>query len=161
MDEALWCLYPHLCTSAQVLLQGSPVRQGTPFGGRSDPGETSRPFLQSELCTALNHRVSGTGKDPQCSLGPLSWTCTGQNHRIPKSHTLSLRALSKCFLPNHPLGEEPFPNIQPKSSLTQLHAIALGPVTGHHREEISACSYASSLEDAVDCIEVSPQSPLL
>ncbi|KAJ7402779.1 hypothetical protein BTVI_83504 [Pitangus sulphuratus] len=62
---------------------------------------------------------------------------------------------------NHPLHEEPFSNIQPKPSLTQLQTIPSGPVTGHYREEISAYPSSSSQEKVADCNEVSPQSPLL
>lgn len=68
-----------------------------------------------------------------------SWPCTG--------HPMCLRALSKRFLnsasfgavptawgarsvPNHPLGEESFPDIQPKPPLTQPHATPVGPVPG-------------------------------
>ncbi|KAJ7403394.1 Voltage-dependent calcium channel subunit alpha-2/delta-1 [Pitangus sulphuratus] len=43
------------------------------------------------------------------------------------------------------------PNLQPK-------AIASGPVTGHHKEEISACP-SSSFKDVEDPSETSPQSP--
>ncbi|KAJ7401682.1 hypothetical protein BTVI_93221 [Pitangus sulphuratus] len=63
------------------------------------------------------------------------------------------------LVPNHPLGEEPFSNIQLKPLLTQLQAVPLGPVTGHHREEISAYPASSPPEEIVDCNEVSPQSP--
>ncbi|TRZ26651.1 hypothetical protein HGM15179_000422 [Zosterops borbonicus] len=42
-------------------------------------------------------------------------------------------------VPNHPLGEEPFPDIQTKPPLTQLQGISSGPVTGHDR----ACSSSS------------------
>ena len=45
-------------------------------------------------------------------------------------------------VPNHPLGEEPFPNTQPEPTLPQLQAVPSGPITGHQREEISA--YPSS-----------------
>ena len=38
---------------------------------------------------------------------------------------------------NHPLGEEPFPNIQPEPPLMQLHAVPLGPVAVP-REQSSA-----------------------
>lgn len=37
------------------------------------------------------------------------------------------------------LGEEPFPDNQPKPTLTQLQAIPLSPVTAHQRTEIYAC----------------------
>lgn len=35
----------------------------------------------------------------------------------------------------HPLCEEPFPKIQSKSPLTQLHAISSGPVIAHQRDQ--------------------------
>ncbi|GAB0194069.1 myocardial zonula adherens protein [Grus japonensis] len=63
-------------------------------------------------------------------------------------------------VPNHPLGEEPFPDIQPKPPLSQLHAIPLGSITGHQREEMNACPFAPPREEAVGHDEVSPQSPL-
>ncbi|KAJ7420327.1 hypothetical protein BTVI_21861 [Pitangus sulphuratus] len=64
-------------------------------------------------------------------------------------------------VPNHPLGEESSSNIQLKPPLTQIHTTPLGPVTGHLREEISACPTSSPHKEVVDCNEVSPQSPLL
>lgn len=39
---------------------------------------------------------------------------------------------------------------------TQLHAIPLGPVTGHHREEIRALPFSAPHEEAADCNEVTP-----
>lgn len=39
-------------------------------------------------------------------------------------------------MPNQPLGEEPFHNIQPEPPQLQLHAIPLGSIAGHQREEI-------------------------
>ncbi|OWK61507.1 Protein tilB [Lonchura striata] len=62
-------------------------------------------------------------------------------------------------VPKHPLAKEPFPNIQPKPSLTQLQAIPLGPDTSYLREEISACLSYSSHEDVEDLNEASPPSP--
>lgn len=53
-------------------------------------------------------------------------------------------------MPNHPLGEDLFPNIQPKPLLTQVHAI----FSGQQREEISVCPSASPSEEAVDSNEV-------
>lgn len=41
-------------------------------------------------------------------------------------------------------------------SPTQLHAVPLGHVIGHQREEITVCVSASSLEELVDSHEVSP-----
>ncbi|KAJ7418363.1 hypothetical protein BTVI_29591 [Pitangus sulphuratus] len=60
-------------------------------------------------------------------------------------------------VPNHPLSEEPFSNIQPKPPLTSGHSLR----SGHQREEISVCSFSSLHKEVVDCYEVSPQSPLL
>lgn len=57
-----------------------------------------------------------------------------------------------------PSDEEVFPDIQP---LLQLHVIPLGSISGHLREEISACPSTSSREEAIGYNEVSPQSPLL
>lgn len=71
----------------------------------------------------------------------------------PDIHLEIKRALSKNFLkvwchepdrlpgepvavPKHPLGEEPFPDIQPDPPLLKLHAIPLGPITANQREEI-------------------------
>lgn len=42
-------------------------------------------------------------------------------------------------VPNFPLDEEPSSDIQLEPPPSQLHAIPLGPITGHQREEISAC----------------------
>ncbi|KAJ7400465.1 methyltransferase-like protein 25 isoform X1 [Pitangus sulphuratus] len=64
-------------------------------------------------------------------------------------------------MPNHPLGEEPFPTIQPKPPLTQLLEIPLGPVSDHHREEISVCPSSSPHKEGINGNEVSPQAPLL
>ena len=62
---------------------------------------------------------------------------------------------------HHPLGEEPFPNVQPNPPLAYLPAIPLGSIIGHQGEEISARPSSSPCEEAVDLNEVSPQSPLL
>ncbi|KAJ7403491.1 hypothetical protein WISP_150648 [Willisornis vidua] len=93
---------------------------------------------------------------------------------ISKTHTMCLRISSKHFLnfdklghspgepvpePNHPLGEEPFSNIQPKPLLTQLQAIASNPVTGHHREEISVCPSSSTHKEVLTAMR-SPLSVL-
>lgn len=92
-------------------------------------------------------------------------------HRHPRNLTLCLRALSKhslnsvrlgavttlleaCSVLNHPLGEKPFCNIQPKPPLTQLHAIYSSPVTGHQREEIGTCPSTSPREEGADLNEV-------
>lgn len=54
--------------------------------------------------------------------------------------------------------EEAFPNIQPEPPLTQLQAIRSDPVTGYHKEEISACLCFSPHEKLGNC-KVSPPSP--
>jgi len=61
----------------------------------------------------------------------------------------------------HPLSEEPFPNVQFELSLTQFHTISMCPVAGHQREEISRSPSAAPLEEAADCDEVTPQPSLL
>lgn len=62
-------------------------------------------------------------------------------------------------LPKYPLGEEPFLDTYPKSPPTQLQAIPLGPVTGHHKNKVSICTSSLPLEEAVDCNSVSPKPP--
>ncbi|KAJ7404307.1 hypothetical protein WISP_146122 [Willisornis vidua] len=64
-------------------------------------------------------------------------------------------------MPSHLLGEKPFPDIQPKPPLTQLHAIPSSPISGHESEEFGACPSASPREDVEDHNKVSPRSPLL
>ncbi|KAJ7401690.1 putative E3 ubiquitin-protein ligase UBR7 [Pitangus sulphuratus] len=61
--------------------------------------------------------------------------------------------------PGEPVPVPNHPHIQPKPPLTQLQAIPSSPVTGHNSEEISACPSSSLCEEAVDCHNVSPQSP--
>ncbi|KAJ7411598.1 E3 ubiquitin-protein ligase RNF38-like protein [Pitangus sulphuratus] len=61
----------------------------------------------------------------------------------------------------HPAGHSPQQNTVMVDIHDQIHAIPLGPITGHQREEINACPSASSHEEAVDYNEISPQSPLL
>lgn len=61
-------------------------------------------------------------------------------------------------MPNHPLGEELLPNIEPKPPLTQFQAVPLEVVTGHHRS-VSAPFLPS--EGSCNCNGVSPQSPPL
>ncbi|GAB0202878.1 cAMP-dependent protein kinase inhibitor alpha [Grus japonensis] len=39
-------------------------------------------------------------------------------------------------VPDHPLSEEPFPDIQPKPPRLQLHSVPSGSIAGHQREEI-------------------------
>lgn len=77
-------------------------------------------------------------------------------HRTPKNQSICLRVIQMllelcqaqchdCFLrepvsvANHPLGEKPFPDVQPEPPMVQFHSIPLGPVTGCQREKISAC----------------------
>ena len=62
---------------------------------------------------------------------------------------------------NHPLSEEPVPNVQSELPLTQLHSISLCPITGHQREGISICPSAASLKGSVDFHKVTPQPSLL
>lgn len=62
------------------------------------------------------------------------------------------------LVPNHPLCEEAFSNIQPKPSLTQLHALPSGPICGHQREEISTCPSIPPHYEAVGCVEICPQN---
>lgn len=38
-------------------------------------------------------------------------------------------------VPDDPLGEETFPNIQPKPPLTELHTVPSDPVTDYQRED--------------------------
>ncbi|TRZ22785.1 hypothetical protein HGM15179_004301 [Zosterops borbonicus] len=64
-------------------------------------------------------------------------------------------------VPNHPLGEKPFPDIESKPPLTQFQAIPLGPVTGYQGKEINVFPFSSPHEEVADCNEVSPQSSLL
>lgn len=53
-------------------------------------------------------------------------------------------------MPNHTLDEEPFPNIQLKSPLKQLHVLPSGPKIDHQREKISVCIPISPDEATVD-----------
>lgn len=39
---------------------------------------------------------------------------------------------------SHPLGENPFPNIQVEPPLLQLHVIPLGPIIGHQYDLASS-----------------------
>jgi len=61
---------------------------------------------------------------------------------------------------DHPLSEEPFPNVQSELPLMQRHSISwvLLLVT---REEISTSPSTARLEEAVDCSEVTHQPSLL
>jgi len=62
---------------------------------------------------------------------------------------------------DHPLCEEPFPNVQSELPLTQLHSIPLYPIAGYQREEISTSRSAALLEEVVDRDEGTPQPALL
>ncbi|KAK4806763.1 hypothetical protein QYF61_005559 [Mycteria americana] len=62
---------------------------------------------------------------------------------------------------DHPLSEEPFPNVQSELPPTQLHSISSCPIAGHQREEISTSPSTAPLEEVVDCNEVTPQPSLL
>lgn len=90
-----------------------------------------------------------SGKGPIRITMSNSWPCTGH----PKNYTMCLRVVQTLLafcqawccdhfpgepvpVPKHPLGKKPFPDIQPKPTLTQLHALSLGPVTGDMSEEI-------------------------
>lgn len=78
------------------------------------------------------HRISWVGRNPQKSLGPTSGPTQDhlwESHCLPESVVqmlLQLRQVSCCDylpgesfpVPNHPLGKETFPNIQPKPPLT-------------------------------------------
>ena len=61
---------------------------------------------------------------------------------------------------NHPLCEEPPPDVKPKFPLPQLNPVPAGPVTGVNGEKVS-CLSTPPYEEVVDCDEVSPQPPLL
>lgn len=49
-------------------------------------------------------------------------------------------------VPNHPLDEEYFPNIQPKSHIKQLYVLSPSPKIAHQKEKISICIPTSSHE---------------
>ncbi|GAB0184693.1 hypothetical protein GRJ2_000934600 [Grus japonensis] len=123
----------------------------------------------------MNHRIieypelEGTHKDHQSN----SWLHTGpaESEQMTESIIQTLLELSQARrcdhfpgepvpVPNHPLSEEPFPDIQPKPPPSQLHSIPSGSITGHQRKEISACPFAPPREEVVGRDEVSPQSPL-
>ncbi|XP_051655216.1 uncharacterized protein LOC127476367 [Manacus candei] len=85
------------------------------------------------------------GRDPQGSSSPA--LSPQESHSVLESVVQTLPELSQSWycdhfpgepvpVPSHPLGEGSFSNIQPRPPLTQLHAIASGPVTSHHREEM-------------------------
>ncbi|KAM4793343.1 uncharacterized protein ACIQIH_013099 isoform 1-T2 [Cyanocitta cristata] len=127
--------------------------------------QTQKSFIQTKV---------PVGRDPQRSPsatpGPAQHHLQ-EPHHVPESIVQTLLELCHAWgcehfpgepvpVPNHPLSEEPFRNVQPKPPLTQLQTIPSGPVTDHHREEISVCPSTSPHKEAVDCDEVSPQSPL-
>lgn len=77
----------------------------------------------------------------------------------PRVTTMYLRALFKLWgvpIPQPPLGEEPFTNVQLKTPLTQLQDILLNPVIGQNRENISVCHSSSPQKEVVGCNGVSP-----
>ncbi|KAJ7419755.1 hypothetical protein BTVI_24228 [Pitangus sulphuratus] len=100
--------------------------------------------IRSDRIIPMCLRVS-----PKCFLNSVSLGAVEAEDHFP----------GEWSVPNHPLGEESFSNIQPKPPLAQLQAIPLGPVIGHLREEISACPSPSPHKEVVDLNEVSPQSP--
>ena len=62
---------------------------------------------------------------------------------------------------DHPLSEEPFPNVQSELPLTQLHSLSPCHASGHQREEISTSTSTSPLEEDVDCDDITPLPSLL
>jgi len=63
-------------------------------------------------------------------------------------------------VPAHSLREKNFPYIQSKSPLAQLVAISSGPVCCLG-EETKPLLITTSLQEAVECNEVSPEIPLV
>lgn len=61
---------------------------------------------------------------------------------------------------NHPLSEEPFPNVQSGLSLMQPYHNSLCPIAGQQRE-INTTPFTALFEEAVACDEVTPQPSLL
>lgn len=70
-----------------------------------------------------------------------------KSHHIPENVFQMLLELCQAWhcdhfpeepvpVPRHPLGENPFCDIQSKPPLTQVHSISLSPITGHESEEI-------------------------
>lgn len=64
-------------------------------------------------------------------------------------------------VPDLPLSEEPFPNIQPEPHLSQLHDVLSSPVTGGQKEEVTSLLSAFPCEEAVGSHEVTPEHSLL
>lgn len=102
-----------------------------------------------------NHRILSVVRDPQGSLsatpGPqeshhVPWVFS---KKIPAGLMLWPLRWGLLLVPNHPLGEESFPDIQTKPILTHLQASPSGRVTGQQREEIGACLSSSSPEEFV------------
>lgn len=90
-----------------------------------------------------------SGKGPIRITMPNPWPCTGH----PKNYTMCLRAVQTVLAlcqagavitslgslfqcPTTLWVKNPFPDIQHKPTLIQLHALSLGPVTGDMSEEI-------------------------
>jgi len=61
-------------------------------------------------------------------------------------------------VPDHPLSEEPFSEIQPEPPQSQLHTIPSDSIIGCKREEISARPSTTPCEEAIGHNEVSTQS---
>lgn len=78
---------------------------------------------------------------PKGSSKSNSWPCTGQAPES-QSHIHMLLEIFKAWgcdhclgeavpEPNYSLGEEPYPDAQPKPPLTEVHAIFLAPLMGN------------------------------
>ncbi|RMB90805.1 hypothetical protein DUI87_32798 [Hirundo rustica rustica] len=108
--------------------------------------------------------LEGAHQDHQLPLLVLHRT-SQESHHVPKATVQMLHDHCDQFpgesapVPDHSLDVKPFPSIQPKPPLTQLHSISLSPVTGHKSEGIGARSSVSLCVDIEDLSEVSPQSP--
>ncbi|KAJ7405069.1 hypothetical protein BTVI_70324 [Pitangus sulphuratus] len=117
--------------------------------------------------TASQTELEGTHKDHRVQLQALY-------RIIPKVNTRCQRVLSKHFLNSVGLGavtialgsllqctttlwvKNLFLISSLKPLLTHLQAIPTGPVTGHHREEISACPSSFPPKEVVNAM----RSPL-
>ncbi|KAK4830892.1 hypothetical protein QYF61_013821 [Mycteria americana] len=64
-------------------------------------------------------------------------------------------------MPDNPLGEEKFPNIQSKPPLAQLEAISSCPITCYLGEETDPHLSTTSFQVVVESDKVSPQPPFL
>lgn len=120
----------------------------------------AKKFLTADITS--NHRIiteynelEETHKEVQ-----LLAQCRTTQRVVP----MYLRELSKDFsktslspfqCPATLWGKKPFLN------LPDLHIFPLDLVTGYHTEEISACRFALSHEEAEGLNEVLPQSPLV